>query len=57
MRCPKCGGPTHVIRTVKTTKRVTRRRRCLRCPHVFSTVEERAVMVQRLVRESRLDAL
>ena len=40
MVCPKCGGKVHVVDNVNTNENETyRQKECLKCRHVFYTVE------------------
>lgn len=40
MKCPHCGGKSHVLYTQKLQKEVSRFRRCLECGYTFETTEK-----------------
>lgn len=53
MKCPKCKGDVKVEYTLSDTEGVYRKRRCIKCGHVFYTseVEDSADMFKSLLRQ------
>jgi transcriptional regulator NrdR family protein len=47
MRCPRCGGATRVVRTIKRRTVVLRRRRCSQCDYKFTTSERTGDLADR----------
>lgn len=40
MQCPLCSGDTKVLYSIFETNEVYRRRKCLKCEHIFYTKEQ-----------------